>query len=209
MQTHVREERNSCLKLSLWLVIVNYSIVASLLSKNDYSWTIHSFFCSNLLFLLQRVERSNTTQKGFERFPRTRDLDFSHQYLSKAEVSGSRLLAERKYLIVLHLASCQLCHMMIKCAFTEKVQKSLNYSSKTESLIRETLSCNLKPRQLTSLPYLQTKHTLQRPNARKRYRSQTQKHNRAPMPLPGTTGTLLSNVTSCPRPDLSNSQVFT
>lgn len=86
----------------------------------DYS--LH--FLLQSLVLLQRVERSALTQKGFEDFQNQGPCISPTSTYPKLRYPAQGFVRESS-LIVLHLASCQLCHMMIKCAFTRKSSEKL------------------------------------------------------------------------------------
>lgn len=86
----------------------------------DYSF----LFLLQSLVLFQRVGRSALTQKGFEDFQNQGPCISPTSTYPKLRYPAQGFVRESS-LIVLHLASCQLCHMMIKCAFTRKSSEKL------------------------------------------------------------------------------------
>lgn len=79
--------------------------------------------------MLQRVEESALTQKIFEDFQNQGPCISPTSTYPKLRYPAQGFLRESP-LIVLHLASFQLCCMMIKCAFTQKSSEKLKLFSK-------------------------------------------------------------------------------
>lgn len=140
--------------------------------------------------LLRRVEGSALTQKVFE--------DFQNPGPCLSPTSPYPMLgdpAQRVWressLIVLHLASFQLCSMMMKCAFTQKSSEKLKLFSKTESVIN--LYTQFKAQIMTSFSYLQTDAAPRRPVANCKDEiqiSNTAGQHTFLMPSPGTVALL-------------------
>lgn len=80
-------------------------------------------FSAPVFSLLKGWKRSALTQKGFEDFQNQGPCIFSPTSTYPKLRYPAQGFVRESSLIVLHLASCQLCHMMIKCFYPKSSEK--------------------------------------------------------------------------------------
>lgn len=131
-----------------------------LLTKNYYSWTIHSFSCSSLKFC-SKGWKNLLSLRRFLKISRTRVLAFLPLALTQSWGIRLRAFWEKALWLSCIWPASSFAAWWLSVLLPKKVQKSLNYSRKTESVIR--LYIQLKAQIMSSFSYLSIDAAAKRP----------------------------------------------